>query len=743
MRDAGRSGVEADRGGRVLPVLLVDQVEPDPAEAVCVADAEVREPVGQAQGLVREVAGVGGAVHPGPVPVGPAGVALAHGGGRDARADDPLLEGEVRVAQGREAFPYGGEGRVAGADRLAVQSAAQGSGVRVDGEHGDVAEGELGDLVQDHRVAGLGHLDVAAGQPGERARVVEAVAQEVRVGALQQQTPVDVGRPGDEPGPDGTEGGQRAFGRQQFVASRFQQPVDVGEPLDERVDPADQVDRFAVGGHRVVALGVHLHAAFDQPHAVGSAVLPDRHRHGGQLPAVARESADVQAEGAVLAAHQQVVGQDAHGLHGVGQGDRGYVGLAVDLDDGGGLVVVEQCFQVDEDRVLARGQHVLEVEVRGVQEVEERGEGAQPPGVAVAAGGVGGRGGVDLLDPAVVAALQDADAGQVVGGVLPADPGQESVEGGVHGQRTGLEDQGAGVEFDHGDGPAAPVLVAGAELQAVEPLGRPGGEQGLAQDGEIGDEGRDQLGPGVDPEAQLAHDQPCQYRVFVPDGEGVALRAQQFDVGGEAFLGGLADQAVLDAGDVEFEDEGPLDVAEQVGGRGGRADDVEDVPGVGHDGVVAGPYGFLDERVEFVDGALHEGADHFQEAHVGVEAAGGVGRGHALGPPAPEGAVPVGFVRHAGGEGRVVLAEQRGQPVRVDAQRFQPCVQGGQLAGQGRQLPPHGQALLAPYRVGLRRSPGESFAQGGGPAPGEVGPGRPDGGVLACVVRHSALPPGA
>ncbi len=83
-------------------------------------------------------------------------------------------------------------------------------------------------------------------------------------------------------------------------------------------------------------------------------------------------------------------------------------------------------------------------------------------------------------------------------------------------------------------------------------------------------------------------------------------------------------------------------MAEQVGGRGGRADDVEDVARVGHDGVVAGPHAFLDERVEFVDGALHEGADHFQEAHVGVETAVGVGGGHAFGPPAPEDLVPGG-----------------------------------------------------------------------------------------------------
>lgn len=281
------------------------------------------------------------------------------------------------------------------------------------------------------------------------------------------------------------------------------------------------------------------------------------------------------------------------------------------------------------------------------------------------------------------------------------------------------------------------------ELQAFEPLGPRGGEQALAQCGEVGDERLDQLDPRVDPEAELAHDQPCQDRVFVPEREGVALRAEQLDVRGEALLGGLAAETVLDAGDVEFEYEGPLHMAEQVGGRGGRADDVEDVARIGHDGVVAGPHAFLDERVEFVDGALHEGADHFQEAHVGVEAAVGVRGGHALGPPAPEDLVPVGFVRQAGGEGRVALAEQSGQFVGADAQRCEPCVQRGALTGQRRQFPPHGQALLASHRVGLRRSPAESFAQGGGPVPGEVGPGRPAGGVLACDVRHSALPPGA
>src|SRR5262249_9040352 len=113
-----------------------------------------------------------------------------------------------------------------------------------------------------------------------------------------------------------------------------------------------------------------------QLHRVRPRVLPERDRLGGQMSLVGPEAADIHPLG--LIAGPEAGGSGAWGGGGKLGGARARVAVA----SGGGpagrngpaplFARMEERLQVDEDRVLARRDEVLAVEVGRIERVEQR-----------------------------------------------------------------------------------------------------------------------------------------------------------------------------------------------------------------------------------------------------------------------------------------------------------------------------------------------------------------------------------
>jgi hypothetical protein len=175
---------------------------------------------------------------------------------------------------------------------------------------------------------------------------------------------------------------------------------------------------------------------------------------------------------------------------------------------------VEQGLDVDRHGLVAAGDDVLEVHVRGVQRVQQRQQRAVAAVEAVGGRVVGQWPAGHELDPAVAVAGQGGRCAQAeVGhdGVEPADGGAEPLVGA---EVAGLVDEPfAAGEGQCGHGAAVAVGVAQAGVDLGEPAGVGAAQQGGDDVVAVGGEADEQLGERVAAGGAGQSEQPGQHRV--------------------------------------------------------------------------------------------------------------------------------------------------------------------------------------------------------------------------------------
>ncbi len=218
---------------------------------------------------------------------------------------------------------------------------------------------------------------------------------------------------------------------------------------------------------------------------------------------------------------------------------------------------MEERLDVHQDRMVPARDQVLEVGVGAVQDVQQREQRALPPvePFDVVAGQAGS--GLGVLGPAVGAAVEQAERTQPGHAGLRAVPAEQGVEVPVRGGRPGAVDDGGAVgEVQHGDGPAAPVAVAGVGGDGQQRARVAAAQQPGDQQRAVGGEAVQQFGVGVGGVQAGAGEQPGQHGV-VAQQRGQALAAGgEREEGAEPLLRGAAGQPPGRPGRAEFQDEG-------------------------------------------------------------------------------------------------------------------------------------------------------------------------------------------
>jgi hypothetical protein len=225
---------------------------------------------------------------------------------------------------------------------------------------------------------------------------------------------------------------------------------------------------------------------------------------------------------------------------------------------------LEQRFEVDEDRMLARGEQVLVVKVGAVERVQQREIGPLPLEEAPQRLLIGTGAGADPLHPAVFAAVEHA--GLPERGLQPArvQPAQELLKHGF--KREGLrfvDDLEAGLEDQEEHRTAAAVevgdravdLAERADLLAVRDRFR------------VGRQPLQQLHACGQPQLQALHGLMGKHRILLEDFKGVGLRAEVPDEIGEALFRRLTLQAVVDLEHVHLDDQRAVQQRGEVIGK--------------------------------------------------------------------------------------------------------------------------------------------------------------------------------
>jgi hypothetical protein len=170
---------------------------------------------------------------------------------------------------------------------------------------------------------------------------------------------------------------------------------------------------------------------------------------------------------------------------------------------------VEERLQVDQDRVLAGRDQVLEVKVGRLQGIQHR-EGSTLALIETSdfLGGGAGPGG-HAFDPPVVAAVEDDQGPEAGVSAAPVQPGEQFLEMHLDGQRLGLVDH-LEPRAEPGDQhrPSAPVAVAGAAPDLHEHArvarGMKRGPDRVPVGAEVPEEFQTEGDPVVDLEQELA-----------------------------------------------------------------------------------------------------------------------------------------------------------------------------------------------------------------------------------------------
>ncbi len=547
------------------PVAVGEQFQPEPVGAgtalVGGGDELVAEPPGGGQqpfGLGRGGPDVLRHRTPGPVRGGVGGA--GHRGAHDpllVLAVDRAERGELGLDPGQPRFgQLPGQPPAAGGPQVA--------GAGPGGEQRHVAGPQVGDLVLGQPgtagvVDRVGAQQVEHGLPGAR------LAQHVGVGGLVQQPGVDPGGPGDHPDLGVREGAQQSARAGEVVAAGGERRVPGAEAGHQRLGVLGGLD-LGAAEPRPVVRGAERARAPHQPHLVGTGAGPVHAVDRGEPPsgATAADAGDVR--GAVVA--DQQLGQQADAVHGLGEraGRRvllGHAGAGSGTGTGiggrSGLARrrVEQRLDVHQDRVVPAGDQVLEVGVGAVQDVQQREQRALPPvePLDVVAGQAGA--GLGELGPAVAAPVEQAERAQPGHSRLRAVPAEQGVEVPVRGGRPGAVDDGGAVgEVQHGDGPPAPVAVAGVGGDGQQGARVAAAQQPGDQQCPVGGEAVQQFGVGVGGVQAGAGEQSGQDGV-VAQQRGQALAAGgEREEGAEPLLRGASGQPPGRPGRAELQDEG-------------------------------------------------------------------------------------------------------------------------------------------------------------------------------------------
>ena len=321
-----------------------------------------------------------------------------------------------------------------------------------------------------------------------------------------------------------------------------QELVRLLEALDDVLGEVGGVHRLAlelgaVVGARRAALAAH------QAHGIAVGVLHHGHGLGRELSGLASQPAHVHSRASRPA-------EDEHGQH--AHGDDGAIQLGPGALHGGlarvqGEPLVEERLQVHEHGVLARGDEVLQVEVHGRQQVEQRQRAALPPVEALEGLARVTARGLHVLDPAMGAAVQHGEHAVRMARSPRVERLQELLETDVHRERLRLVDElQAGAEPQQHHAPALAVEIRDARLEASQGADVPAAEEGLTELLTLAGEAIQELEAHGEPALGAGGEQAGEHRVLLQQGHEYPRLLETH--GGEvveALLGRAAGQLLI------------------------------------------------------------------------------------------------------------------------------------------------------------------------------------------------------